>query len=110
MLRIKCPWCGERDQTEFLYGGQAGIVRPVAPEQADDLQWAEYLFYRDNPRGPHCERWVHSWGCRQWFNVVRDTVTHEIFQVYPMGRTPEDFPCAEGPAAGRHGPAGANAE
>jgi len=24
------------------------------------------------------ERWVHTAGCRRWFNVVRDTVTHEI--------------------------------
>jgi len=24
------------------------------------------------------ERWVHSAGCRRWFNLVRDTVTHEM--------------------------------
>ena len=24
------------------------------------------------------ERWTHSAGCRQWFTLVRDTVTHEI--------------------------------
>jgi len=84
MLRIHCPWCGERDQTEFSYGGQAGLTRPPNPEQVGDGQWAEYLFYRDNPRGPHQERWVHSWGCRQWFNVVRDTLTHEILRVYRM--------------------------
>jgi len=84
MLRISCPWCGERDQTEFSYGGQARRARPAHPEQLDDLQWAEYLFYRDNPRGPHRERWVHSWGCHQWFTVVRDTLTHEILQVFRM--------------------------
>jgi heterotetrameric sarcosine oxidase delta subunit len=24
------------------------------------------------------ERWVHTAGCRRWFNLVRDTVTHHI--------------------------------
>jgi heterotetrameric sarcosine oxidase delta subunit len=36
----------------------------------------------------HYERWVHSYGCRQWFNVARDTVTHEITEVYKMGEQP----------------------
>jgi len=85
MLRIKCPWCGERDQNEFDYGGQANLVRPSNPEAAGDREWAEYLFYRINPRGVHHERWVHSWGCRQWLNVVRDTLTHEIHRVYAIG-------------------------
>jgi heterotetrameric sarcosine oxidase delta subunit len=24
------------------------------------------------------ERWVHTAGCRRWFDLVRDTVTHNI--------------------------------
>jgi heterotetrameric sarcosine oxidase delta subunit len=84
MLRIQCPWCGERDQTEFRCGGQSHIIRPVDPSRASDQEWADYLFYRDNPKGVHHERWVHAWGCRQWFNMARDTVTHEILEVYPM--------------------------
>ncbi len=98
MLRIKCPWCGERDQTEFRYGGQAHIARPANPAQADDREWADYLFYRDNPQGLHRERWVHAWGCRQWFNVARDTVTHEILQVYAMGESAASALPAEDPA------------
>ena len=31
MLLIPCPWCGERDETEFSYGGQAGVRVPVRP-------------------------------------------------------------------------------
>jgi sarcosine oxidase subunit delta len=84
MLRIECPWCGDRDETEFTFGGQAHIQRPSSPEKATDAEWAEYLFYRDNPKGEHHERWVHSYGCRQWFNLTRDTVTHEILHVYAM--------------------------
>jgi len=53
-----------------------------------DKDWADYLFYRVNPKGVHFERWLHRFGCRQWFNVARNTLTHEILAVYPMGDTP----------------------
>jgi sarcosine oxidase subunit delta len=33
----------------------------------------------------HFERWCHVFGCGQWFNVARDTFTHEIHAVYRMG-------------------------
>ena len=86
MLRIRCPWCGVRDQTEFSFGGEAHVARP--PFNVDDAEWADYLFYRINPKGVHLERWVHTHGCRQWFNVARDTVTHEVLEVYKMGEQP----------------------
>jgi len=85
MLLIGCPWCGPRDETEFRYGGQAGIATPPDPDAIDDDAWADYLFMRDNPKGPFAERWCHSAGCRRWFNVVRDTVTNEISAVWPPG-------------------------
>jgi sarcosine oxidase subunit delta len=78
MLLIKCPWCGERAETEFSYGGEAGISRPLDPGAVSDAQWADYLFMRKNPRGPHNELWNHSQGCRRWFGVRRDTVTYKI--------------------------------
>ncbi len=78
MLRIPCPYCGLRDQSEFQFGGEAALVRPAAPEAASDVEWADYLFYRDNVKGAHLERWLHSFGCRQWFLVERDTVSHQI--------------------------------
>jgi len=28
MIRIKCPYCGERDHSEFTYGGDASIKYP----------------------------------------------------------------------------------
>ena len=87
MLRITCPYCGLRDQVEFQFGGETHIARPEKPEQASDSEWANYMFYRDNIKGLHYERWVHSFGCRQWFNVARDTVTHEITEVFLMGET-----------------------
>lgn len=82
-MRLPCPWCGLRDVEEFRYGGAAGVLRPNDPVTVDDAAWADYLFYRDNPRGPHRERWVHAWGCRQWFVVERDTVTHAVLRSGP---------------------------
>ena len=92
MLRINCPYCGLRDQDEFRYGGEAHVNRPDDPERASDAEWADYLFYRANPKGLLHERWVHTFGCRQWFNVARDTLTHEISAVWAMG---EQSPAAK---------------
>jgi heterotetrameric sarcosine oxidase delta subunit len=78
MLQLTCPWCGDRDEPEFTYGGQAHVPYPAAPEALDDDAWARYLFFRDNPKGHFAERWSHRDGCRRWFTMVRDTVTNEI--------------------------------
>ena len=86
MLLITCPYCGPRNETEYHYGGQAHIPFPAAGDEVSDKDWAEYLFYRDNPAGPYAERWMHSVGCRRWFNVVRDTVSYEFLAVYSTGQ------------------------
>ena len=88
MLSIDCPWCGARDAVEFTYGGEAHIERPRDPARLTDGEWADYVFMRTNPMGPHRERWVHTCGCRRWFNVERDTVTNEVTAVYKMGEKP----------------------
>jgi sarcosine oxidase, subunit delta len=85
MLLIACPWCGPRDEIEFRCGGEAHIRRPPDPDRVSDAEWADYLFMRSNPKGDHRERWLHAHGCRRWFNIARDTVTHEILAVYRIG-------------------------
>jgi heterotetrameric sarcosine oxidase delta subunit len=87
MLRIPCPYCGPRDEAEFNYGGPTHIRRPEL--SATDTEWSHYLYFRENPKGAYRERWFHFAGCGQWFNVLRDTVTHEIHQVYLMGASGE---------------------
>ena len=89
MLIIPCPYCGPRDEIEFACGGEAHIARPRAENTITDAEFADYLFIRDNPKGVFLERWCHSAGCRRWFNVAHDTVTHEILEVSPMGSTPK---------------------
>jgi len=90
VLLISCPCCGPRAETEFTWGGEAHVVRPQPT--VDDESWADYLHMRHNPRGRHRERWLHARGCGQWFNLVRDTLTHEILDVYPMGAPPPEAP------------------
>ena len=89
MLQIKCPNCGYRDEIEFSCGGEAHISRPDYSISLTDKEWSEYLFLRYNPKGIFVERWVHSHGCRRWFNLVRDTVTNEIFEIYLIGSFPK---------------------
>ena len=88
MLRIPCPWCGARDEIEFHCGGQSPLVRPGPWGEVDDSAWGDYLFFRDNPKGMHVERWHHAAGCRQWFNLARDTVTHSILAAWRFGAPP----------------------
>lgn len=82
MQLIECPWCGPREEVEFHYGGQAHVAYPQDPSALDDREWAEYLFFRDNPKGLFRERWSHAAGCRRWFNAERDTVTYQFTRVY----------------------------
>ncbi|MER5935870.1 sarcosine oxidase subunit alpha family protein [Streptomyces sp. NPDC001928] len=88
MLLIPCPWCGPRDEAEFHYGGQAHVPYPQDPASLTDKEWARYLFFRDNPKGPFAERWTHAAGCRRWFNAVRDTSTNEFLTEAPLSARP----------------------
>ena len=84
MLRISCPYCGLRDHTEFTYGGDATLRRPDS-ETGSDAAWEDYVYLRDDPKGPHQEYWHHVQGCRAWLVVSRDTLTHAIAAVRPAG-------------------------
>ena len=80
MLEIKCPYCGNRSQNEFSYGGDSTVKRPELDKEVTDKEWDEFVYFRNNPRGKHSELWHHVSGCRQWFKVLRDTTSHEIFE------------------------------
>ena len=86
MMLIPCIHCGPRDESEFSCGGTSHMARPALAES--DQAWGEYLFFRDNPKGLHVERWRHAQGCGRWFNLVRNTVTHEILSVYAITDPP----------------------
>jgi sarcosine oxidase subunit delta len=88
MLLICCPYCGERPELEFVYGGQAQIARSRHPEGLSDQEWADYLYQRDNPKGEHAERWRHTHGCGRFFNALRDTTTDHFIATYRVGEPP----------------------
>ena len=83
-MLVPCPWCGNREEVEFRYGGPVPDVYPRDPNAVDDETWARYLFTRPNPKGSLTERWVHAAGCRRWFNAVRDTATYRFERVYRL--------------------------
>src|SRR3546814_21080784 len=60
---IDCPYCGERPELEFSYGGHAHIDRPLQPADLSDEDWNACLYMRANPKGHHAERWRHIHGC-----------------------------------------------
>ncbi len=89
MLLIPCPYCGERPEIEFSYGGQAHLVRPANPSEVSDQDWAQYLYMRRNRKGVHAERWRHVHGCARFFNALRDTTTDQFVATYRLGEPPE---------------------
>lgn len=103
MLKIDCPWCGPRDETEFRCAGESRVLSGP-PMEMTNAQWADHLFYRDNIKGEHEEVWCHQYGCGQWFNVVRDTRTHIITATYPLT---EERPAAPDTGPGAHPEKGA---
>jgi sarcosine oxidase, subunit delta len=85
MLLIVCPYCGERPEIEFVYGGQAHLVRARSPGELSDEEWTAYLYLRDNAKGVHAERWRHTHGCGRFFNALRDTTTDRFLGTYRIG-------------------------
>jgi heterotetrameric sarcosine oxidase delta subunit len=72
-IKIPCPHCGPRDSTEFAFGGE---LRPMQATDVDDDFRRVYL--RDNAPGDQQERWFHSFGCRRWLTLTRNTITNQI--------------------------------
>ena len=81
MIRIPCPFCGERDHSEFSYGGDGTIEYPALDAPVED--WLKAVFQRENIRGMQTETWQHVNGCRMWLIVERDTMSHAIRSVRP---------------------------
>lgn len=72
---IPCPHCGPRPKEEFTV---KGAVLPRPPADAPQAAWEDYVYLRDNPRGPYREYWHHTSGCRRWLVVSRDTADHSV--------------------------------
>jgi len=96
MLQIQCPYCGLRAESEFSYGGEGGIARPLETHSLDDTAWGDYVFMRKNPKGLHHEQWRHASGCGKWFNAFRDTVSYRFASTWKIGETAPTVAGTEG--------------
>ena len=72
-FQILCPRCGSRPYTEFAFGGELRDWVTSDPE-ADFRR----VHLRENRMGVQLERWFHSYGCRRWLTVSRDTTTNRL--------------------------------
>jgi sarcosine oxidase subunit delta len=67
---------------EFAYAGEV----TSRPKQAPTLrELTSYLYFRRNVAGLQREWWCHRLGCRQWFQVDRDTRTNDVQRVIVPG-------------------------
>jgi methylglutamate dehydrogenase subunit B len=80
-MRIKCPYCGEREASEFAYLGAADPRRPDPVGEGAAEAFYDYVYLRENPAGILAELWYHTSGCHAWLRVERDTRTHVIHSV-----------------------------
>ena len=81
MLILTCPNCGERNVSEFRFGGEYA-PRPSDPSAPTDEAWADYLYMRENRLGQQTEWWYHHAGCGLWFLAERHTKTNEVARTY----------------------------
>ena len=80
-MRITCPCCGERALDEYVYYGDASLVRPDIAQPTAMQDFIDYAYTRANAAGAHRELWYHSAGCHLWLVVTRNVVSHEILGV-----------------------------
>lgn len=78
MLLLPCPFCGARNESEFVYGGALRARRDEIAPAASDADWIDYLTVAPNRKGFVREKWWHAQGCGKWLVVERDTVTHRV--------------------------------
>ena len=79
---INHPLLGPRDISEFVYLGDASLLkRPTWDSNKSEEKLYEDLYLRNNVAGIHKELWFHQHGDRSWLVVTRNTISHEITKV-----------------------------
>ena len=77
MLLIPCPYCGERDESEFSYGGGSRDY-PSLGEDYSINDWFQSVYLPKLDQNTLCEYWYHNAGCEQRDDVKRNLFTHKI--------------------------------
>ena len=79
---INHPLLGPRDMSEFIYYGDANLLkRPKWDDKNAEDKFYKYLYLRKNVAGIHRELWFHQQGDRSWLVVTRNTKNHKIIKV-----------------------------
>lgn len=79
MKLLTCPINGTRPITEFISGGEYRVM--PNPDTCSDVEWANYIFNRDNAPKVKKEWWFHS-PSGTWFIAERNTLTDEVIKSY----------------------------
>lgn len=77
MQIFHCPFCGDREESEFHFATEAGKARPEPAAKVSAERWADYLHMHAAPRGRAREIWIHL-TCGEFFLMTRDTVTRQV--------------------------------
>ena len=94
MKLLTCPINGPRPLQEFVFGGE---VREMPdPNNASDVEWADYVFNRTGEPGVRREWWYHT-PSGTWFVAERDNLRDEFVRTYLYQATPAQ------PAVGPNG-------
>lgn len=78
---LRCPFCGEREISEFNCLGEALPDRPQPGVEDVLARFHDYYYSRANLDGVIREHWYHAGGCLSWLEVKRDTRTHAVLSV-----------------------------
>ena len=78
-IKIPCKFCGQRPVEEFTYG-EVPVVPEEIKAQGEEATEFDFGFMRNNPEGVQREAWFHTYGCRRWTYIYRDTATDTIVE------------------------------
>ena len=76
MLTLPCPFCGQRDESEFVNAGPTNSSRPDA--NVSDAEWVDWLTVPENPIVFVEEIWCHAMVCVNGFTIKGHSVTDEF--------------------------------
>lgn len=80
MKVLHCPLNGPRNILEFVCAGE--LRQMPDPGTCGDAQWADHVWFSNNPAGIVREWWCHL-PTAYWFIAERNTVTDEFLRTYP---------------------------
>ena len=79
MKLLTCPLNGQRNISEFTYGGE---YHPMPdPNTTNPRDWAEYVFFHNNEAGMVIEWWCHT-ASSFWFLAERNTITDTVIRTF----------------------------